>query len=82
MRLLPMQMGDVKETFADIDRLSQDWVGAYDDYRCGAASLRGLVQGVLWTIGLLKVLHLGKFDGDVGGIERQLRALLRAMPST
>jgi rhamnosyl/mannosyltransferase len=29
----------------------------------------------------LKVLHLGKFDGDVGGIERQLRALLRAMPS-
>jgi glycosyltransferase involved in cell wall biosynthesis len=28
----------------------------------------------------LKVLHLGKFDGDVGGIERHLRALLRAMP--
>ena len=25
MRLLPMQMGDVKETFADIDRLSQDY---------------------------------------------------------
>ncbi|MGZ9156282.1 MAG: glycosyltransferase [Candidatus Binatia bacterium] len=29
----------------------------------------------------MKVLHLGKFDGDVGGIERHLRALLRAMPS-
>jgi rhamnosyl/mannosyltransferase len=28
----------------------------------------------------LRVLHLGKFDGDVGGIERHLRALLRAMP--
>jgi glycosyltransferase involved in cell wall biosynthesis len=28
----------------------------------------------------LKVLHLGKFDGDVGGIERHLRTLLRAMP--
>jgi len=28
----------------------------------------------------LKVLHLGKFDGDVGGIERHLRALLSAMP--
>ncbi len=28
----------------------------------------------------MKVLHLGKFDGDVGGIERHLRALLRAMP--
>jgi glycosyltransferase involved in cell wall biosynthesis len=40
-----------------------------------------VVQGVLRTIGLLKVLHLGKFDGDVGGIERHLRALLRAMPS-
>ena len=40
-----------------------------------------MVQGVLRTIGLLKVLHLGKFDGDVGGIERHLRALLRAMPS-
>ena len=25
MRLLPMQMGDVKETFADIDRLSHDY---------------------------------------------------------
>ena len=24
----------------------------------------------------MKVLHLGKFDGDVGGIERYLRALL------
>ena len=40
-----------------------------------------MVPGVLRTIGLLKVLHLGKFDGDVGGIERHLRALLRAMPS-
>ena len=29
----------------------------------------------------MKVLHLGKFDGDVGGIERHLRALLRAMPT-
>ncbi|HKO68165.1 MAG TPA: glycosyltransferase [Burkholderiaceae bacterium] len=29
----------------------------------------------------MKVLHLGKFDGDVGGIERHLRSLLRAMPS-
>jgi glycosyltransferase involved in cell wall biosynthesis len=29
----------------------------------------------------LKVLHLGKFDGDVGGIERHLRALLGGMPS-
>jgi glycosyltransferase involved in cell wall biosynthesis len=28
----------------------------------------------------LKVLHLGKFDGDVGGIERHLRALLGGMP--
>ena len=28
----------------------------------------------------MKVLHLGKFDGDVGGIERHLRALLGAMP--
>ncbi|MGH6612411.1 MAG: glycosyltransferase, partial [Burkholderiaceae bacterium] len=28
----------------------------------------------------MKVLHLGKYDGDVGGIERHLRALLRAMP--
>ena len=25
MRLLPMQMGDVKETFADIARLSRDY---------------------------------------------------------
>jgi len=30
--------------------------------------------------GRLKVLHLGKFDGDVGGIERHLRALLGGMP--
>lgn len=29
----------------------------------------------------MKVLHLGKFDGDVGGIERHLRALLGAMPA-
>ncbi len=29
----------------------------------------------------MKVLHLGKYDGDVGGIERYLRALLRGMPS-
>ena len=29
----------------------------------------------------MKVLHLGKFDGDVGGIERHLRELLRAMPA-
>lgn len=28
----------------------------------------------------MKVLHLGKYDGDVGGIERHLRALLGAMP--
>ncbi|MBA2548665.1 MAG: glycosyltransferase [Burkholderiaceae bacterium] len=28
----------------------------------------------------MKVLHLGKFDGDVGGIERHLRALLGGMP--
>ena len=28
----------------------------------------------------MKVLHLGKYDGDVGGIERHLRALLRGMP--
>ena len=28
----------------------------------------------------LKVLHLGKYDGDVGGIERHVRALLSAMP--
>lgn len=28
----------------------------------------------------MKVLHLGKFDGDVGGIERHLRALLGALP--
>ena len=28
----------------------------------------------------LKVLHLGKFEGDVGGIERHLRALLGGMP--
>lgn len=27
----------------------------------------------------LKVLHLGKYDGDVGGIERHLRALLRGI---
>ena len=30
--------------------------------------------------GSLKVLHLGKYDGDVGGIERHLRALLGGMP--
>ena len=29
----------------------------------------------------MKVLHLGKFDGDVGGIERYLRALLGRLPS-
>jgi rhamnosyl/mannosyltransferase len=29
----------------------------------------------------LKVLHLGKFDGDVGGIERYLRALLGGLPT-
>jgi glycosyltransferase involved in cell wall biosynthesis len=29
----------------------------------------------------VKVLHLGKFDGDVGGIERQLRALLGGLPA-
>jgi len=29
----------------------------------------------------LKVLHLGKFDGDVGGIERYLRALLGGLPA-
>ena len=28
----------------------------------------------------MKVLHLGKYDGDVGGIERHVRALLSAMP--
>ncbi len=28
----------------------------------------------------MNVLHLGKFDGDVGGIERHLRALLGAVP--
>ena len=28
----------------------------------------------------VKVLHLGKFDGDVGGIERYLRALLGCLP--
>lgn len=28
----------------------------------------------------MKVLHLGKFDGDVGGIERQLRVLLGSLP--
>jgi rhamnosyl/mannosyltransferase len=28
----------------------------------------------------LKVLHLGKFDGDVAGIERYLRALLGVLP--
>jgi rhamnosyl/mannosyltransferase len=28
----------------------------------------------------LKVLHLGKFDGDVGGIERYVRALLGGLP--
>ncbi len=28
----------------------------------------------------MKVLHLGKFDGDVGGIERYLRALLGVLP--
>ena len=28
----------------------------------------------------VKVLHLGKFDGDVGGIERYLRALLGGLP--
>jgi rhamnosyl/mannosyltransferase len=30
--------------------------------------------------GRVKVLHLGKFDGDVGGIERHLRALLGGLP--
>jgi len=29
----------------------------------------------------VKVLHLGKFDGDVGGIERHLRALLGGLPA-
>jgi rhamnosyl/mannosyltransferase len=29
----------------------------------------------------LRVLHLGKFDGDVGGIERYLRALLGGLPA-
>lgn len=29
----------------------------------------------------MKVLHLGKYDGDVGGIERYVRALLRGMPA-
>lgn len=29
----------------------------------------------------MKVLHLGKFDGDVGGIERYLRALLGGFPA-
>ena len=29
----------------------------------------------------MKVLHLGKFDGDVGGIERHLRALLGGLPA-
>ena len=28
----------------------------------------------------MKVLHLGKFDGDVGGIERYVRALLSGLP--
>jgi rhamnosyl/mannosyltransferase len=28
----------------------------------------------------VRVLHLGKFDGDVGGIERHLRALLGGLP--
>jgi len=28
----------------------------------------------------VKILHLGKFDGDVGGIERQLRSLLQNLP--
>ena len=28
----------------------------------------------------MKILHLGKFDGDVGGIERYLRALLGGLP--
>ncbi len=76
MRLLPMQLGDVKETFADIaSPFARLWVGTHNNYRCGTASLRGLVQGVLRATGLLKVLHLGKFDGDVGGIERHLRGL-------
>lgn len=30
----------------------------------------------------MKILHLGKFDGDIGGIERHLRALLGAMPDS
>ena len=29
----------------------------------------------------MKVLHLGKFDGDVGGIERHVRALLGGLPA-
>ena len=29
----------------------------------------------------MNVLHLGKFDGDVGGIERYLRALLGGLPA-
>jgi glycosyltransferase involved in cell wall biosynthesis len=29
----------------------------------------------------VKVLHLGKFDGDVGGIERYVRALLGGLPA-
>ena len=29
----------------------------------------------------VNVLHLGKFDGDVGGIERHLRALLGGLPA-
>src|SRR5512147_343260 len=29
----------------------------------------------------VKVLHLGKFDGDVGGIERYVRGLLGGLPA-
>ena len=38
-RLLPMQMGDVKETFADIANLSRDYGWTPTQHRCGTASL-------------------------------------------
>ena len=37
-------------------------------------------SGLSGCDGRLKVLHLGKYDGDVGGIERHVRALLGGMP--
>jgi len=43
-------------------------------------TLRGRNDGDLPAHRCLKVLHLGKFDGDVGGIERQLRSLLGNLP--